>query len=119
VRAANHFTRADVVQLANLNDLGPHEFVLGGLLVFGLRSQERGAGHSRHEVCCPSLTSLWYLSGQFQKRGADPSSHSNQLAFTLQRTASCPASTEAKPSSDPLNNDHCARYALPPLLVHS
>ena len=48
--AANHFTRPDVVQLANLNNLGPHEFVFGGVLVFGLRSQEKGAGYSRHEV---------------------------------------------------------------------
>jgi hypothetical protein len=50
VCAANHSPRPDVVQLANLNNLGPDEFVLGGVLVFGLCLQERGAGYSRHEV---------------------------------------------------------------------
>ena len=50
VCAANHFPRPDAVQLANLNNLCLYEFVFGGVLVFGLGLQERGAGYSRHEV---------------------------------------------------------------------
>jgi hypothetical protein len=89
------------------------------LVIRSLQDRSPVKGAPQAEVGCLRHTGYQLWVSQFQKSGADPSSHSNQLAFAQRWMASSPASTVVKPSSEPLSKAHCLLYDNLPLANHS
>ena len=107
LRPPCYLARQNIPSLSDLYHLLSHKLMLHWVPMRPLWFQERlewARGVVRLSIAYEPLIAY----PQFQKKGADPSSHSNQDALALRRIASHPAVMVARPSAEDRRNFHWA-----------